>query len=174
MRHGSLVLSGPQGQETKREVGDALTDIAEGLELSKHLQSLADGHWKECPHSGGLPLQGILLECARRISDQVQCRRRELEGSGRVHFGSVVLEVSDDSHVPPPATSPQDVGPPFSASHSWDPADRFLSGTSPAAPSMGTEHSTLEPLRRMYAALVASSARRGPKWFAMGPKQGGS
>jgi hypothetical protein len=163
-------LGGSPGQEAKRAVGDALSDIAEGLALSKHLQSLADGHWKECGHSGGLPLQGILVECARRISDQVESRRRELEGSGRVHFGAVVLEVSEDSSDPATAAVQPGGDLPFLAGRPGDPAGRFLSGPSLSAQSPEAPSPPPGSLRRIYSAVVARRAGEGLKWFAMGPK----
>lgn len=143
------------GQDTKRALGDSLSDIAEGLELSRKLLLLADGHWKECDHSGRLPLQGILRDCAHKIVTEARQCRLELEASGRVHFGSVVIEESADSDRPDPVAAPQWGGPPFLASPMQDPADRFLSGTSLAVRSRKTEPSPLGAFPRSWAALLA-------------------
>lgn len=166
-------LEGQPGQDAKRAAGDSLSDITEGLELSKKLLLLADGHWKECEHPGGLPLQGILKECALRIADEAQRRRRELEGSGRVHFGSVVLDEGADDHGPDPATAPEWSGLPFLAGHPQDPATRFLSGTSPAVSLRNTLPSPLGGLRRLCVAFLTRPSLGGQKWFAAGPRQGG-
>lgn len=166
-------LEGKPGQDEKRAAGDALSDITEGLELSKKLLLLADGHWRECEHPGRLPIQGILQECAHRIADEAQRRRRELERSGRVHFGSVVLEEGDDSGGPDPATAPEWSGLPFLASHPQDPAACFLSGTSSPVSLRNSEPPPLGGLRRLCFAILKRPSLGRQKWFAAGPRQGG-
>lgn len=155
---------GDPGQETKREVGDTLSDIAEGLDLSKRLLLLADGHWRECGHTGSLPIQGILKECAGRISEEVQRRRRELEGSGRVHFGSVLLEESADSDGPdsPPGVSPWAYVPLMAASPQV-PREPALSGVSPVVHSMRREPLAPGALRRWISSFVARPALLRPR-----------
>jgi len=161
------------GQETKREVMDSLSDIAEGLELSAKLQILADGHWKECDHGGRLPLQGILEDCAHRIATEARRRRAELEASGSVHFGSVVIEESTDSNGTEPMIAPPRGGLPFGVYPPQDPAGRFLFGALPVVSSRKDELSPFMALRRIYDVVLTRSMRGRPRWSKAESRQGG-
>jgi hypothetical protein len=160
---------------TKKEVEDLLGDIAEGLELSRQLLLFSDGPFKKCGHSGHLPLQGILRDCAHRIVIEAMRCRADLEASGGVSFGSVVLEEGADSDGTDTAAVPPWGGPPCLADPLQHIANRCLCQmTSPEARSMKTEPSPLGTLRRLYSAILARPMPEGPRWSAAGPRQGGT
>jgi hypothetical protein len=149
---------------------DSLSDIAEGLELSAKLRILAEGHWKKCDHHGQLPLQGILENCAHRIATEARRRRAELEASGSVHFGSVVIEESADSEGSDPVTAHPRGGLSFMAYPPPGPAGHFLYGALPIVSSRKAELSPFMALRRVYGAVMTRSIRGRPKWST---RQGG-
>jgi hypothetical protein len=152
---------------------DSLSDIAEGLELSAKLQVLADGHWKECDHHGRLPLQGILEDCAHRIAAEARRRRAELEASGCVHFGSVVIEESTDTDGKEPVAASPRGGPPIAVYPAQNAAGRFLSGTLPVVSSRKAEPTPSPAWRRICNVVLTAPLRGGPKWSAARTRQGG-
>lgn len=171
-----VYTGGRHNQETDRAVEDFCADIPGALELVRKLLSLADGPWRECDHSGRIALEGILRECAHSIVTEAMRRRMEIEATGRVTFGTVLIEESIDSDEadPHPVAAHQRGSPPFLESHPQDPTERFVSGTSFAVSSAKTEPSPLGALRRSCSAFLASALPGGPRWPAAGPRRGGA
>lgn len=169
----SSSLGGPPDQDAKREVGDSLGDIEEGLELSRKLLLLADGHWRECGHGGGLVLEGILRDCAHSIAIEAMRSRMALEASGRVNFGSVVIEAGVEFDNLHPVTAFQRGARPFLESPLHDSSGRLPSGISPEVSSRKSEPYPLVALRRLCAGFLALPSPGGPRWSAAGPRQKG-
>ena len=158
-------LGGRPNQEAKKEIGDMLNDISEGLEISKQLSLLADSHRKECDHSPRIPFQNILQDCAHKIVAETWRCRIEMEASGRVHFGSVVIEESADSDEPAPVSDLQWGHPMILRGSEQKPSVACYSGASPAA---------LGILRRLCTAILARPVPRGSRESAARQRQGGA
>ena len=144
-----VCLDGETDREEYSEVEDFCIDIAEGLDLAKQLLRLADGPWKECGHSGRLPLEVILRDCAHRIAIEALRCRMALEASGTVLLGTVIIvEESRDSDGPEMVTAPEWCGPAFLARPVQEQAGRFALGSSPAGSSRENEPTLLGASRR--------------------------
>ena len=170
-----ICFEGPAGQKTELDVRDLLGDIEESLDLSRKLLLLAAGPWKECSHAGGLPLEPILRECASRIIAEAWRCRIELEASGRVQFGYLVIEESADSDGQQPAEMDisQWDSPPVLAGQFENSAALAFAETSPQAISCKTEPAPLLAFRRIYGAIFTRLAQGESRWSARESKQGG-
>lgn len=166
-------LGGQPDRDAKREVGDSLGDIEEGLELSRKLLLLADGHWKECGHGGGLVLEGILRDCAHNIAIEAMRSRMALEASGRVKFGSVMIEEGVEFDNLHPVTAFHARAHPVLESPLQDSSRRIPSGASPEVRSRKSAPYPLEALRRLCAGILALPSPGGPRWSAAGPRHKG-
>jgi hypothetical protein len=160
--------------ETKREVLDSLSDIEESLDLTKRLLLLADGHWKACEHSGSLPLEGILRDCAHRILAETRRCRMELEAKGKVHFGLVMLEESADRDEPNPVSDFQWGDPMILPGPKQEGAAACSSDVSPAVRAKKFEPSPLGALRRLCTAILVRPPPQEPRESAREPRQGGT
>ena len=149
---------GQPGQETKREVDYLLADMADGLDLSRKLLSLAEGPWEECGHGGRLPIQGILRECAHKIVTETMRCRMEIETRGAVHFGLVAIEDGGDYDKPDPVTAPSWDGPLLAPLYPQKAASRSGSRNSLAVHPKNAEQSPLGTLRRLCAAFLVRSS----------------
>jgi hypothetical protein len=165
---------GQPGQEAKREVDYLLTDMADGLDLSRKLLLLAEGPWEECGHGGRLPIQGILRDCAHKIVTETMRCRMELETRGTVHFGSVAMEDGGDLDGPDLAAAPLWGGPPLAPIYPQHPSGRSGSRNSQAVLPIKAGDSPLGTLRRLCAAFLVKNAPGRPILTAEATRQGGA
>ena len=174
IRGASDDQGGQPDREAKKAIGDLLNDISDGLELSKQLSLLASSHRKEHDHSPRIPFQDILQDCAHTIVAEVWRCRMEMEASGRVHFGSVVIEESADRDEPAPVSDLQWVDPMILPGSAQKPPAACFSDASPAVPAKRFDPAALGILRRLCNAILARPLPRGPGKAAARQRQGGA
>ena len=167
-------LGGRPGQEAKKEIGDLLNDMAEGLEISRQLSLLADSHRKERDHSPRIPFQDLLQDCAHKIVAETWRCRMEMEASGRVRFGSVVIEESADPDEPATVSDLQWGDPAILAGSEQKPPAACFSDASPAVPARRFDPAALGILRRLCTAILAGPVPGGARGSAAQQRQGGA
>jgi hypothetical protein len=171
--HSSL-SAGRTQQESKRAVGDLLTDIENGLDLARKLILLADDSWKECDCRYQLPVHTILRDCAGRIVTEAMRSRMVLEARGKVHFGSAMLEESPDPVGQDPDASPRWDSAPCVAAPLQSQAIRPVLGISSTPGPGRQEQSPLGALRRLCASFLATTVPGDPDPSAIKPREGGA